>query len=159
MRNKFAQMGTYVTGLLSGPASGWLVMSMDDVAAKGINQSAFMKLDDRVLTPVAMKMQRTCFAGPALHGDAVFVGDDGQVVVIRPDRTTHDEFVTASVRNPQNTGHLRAGARVGDDLVVVGMQRQVYRRAASGGWQDWMAGLPAHAPAASVSGFEAVVGV
>ncbi len=159
MRNKFAQMGTYVTALQDGATSGWVVMTMDDVAAKGINQSALMKLDNRVLTPVAMKMFRTCFTGPAADGDAVFVGDDGNVTVMHTDRSLHDEFVTGSLRTPQNTGHLRAGTCVGEDLLVVGMQRQVYRRAADGGWSDWMSGLPTDEPKGSISGFEAVTAV
>jgi hypothetical protein len=158
MRNKFAQTGTYVTAIQSGPASGWMVMAMDDVAAKGIDHAGIMKIKDKVLSPFAMKMFRVCFAAEAPGGQAVFVGDDGQVLTVDAGGAQQAEFVTASARTPQNTGHLRSGARWGDDIVVVGMQRQVYRRTASGVWQDFMQGLP-EGKEGDTSGFEAVAAV
>lgn len=158
MRNKFAQTGSYVTAIQAGPKSGWMVMAMDDVAAKGIDHAGLMKLKDKVLSPFAMKMFRVCAAVMLPGQQAVFVGDDGQCVVVRGDGSQQAEFVTTSARTPQNTGHLRSGTRWGDDLLVVGMQRQVYLRTASGVWHDLMQGLPTPGEG-ETSGFEAVAAV
>jgi hypothetical protein len=57
-----------------------------------------------------------------------------------------------------NTGHIRAAARLGDEVIAAGMQRQVDRRDASGTWADLMQGLPV-AGADGVSGFECVLAV
>ncbi|WP_437934346.1 hypothetical protein [Sorangium sp. So ce341] len=159
MRNKYAEGGSYVTGQPSGPDSGWIVMAMDDVAAKGIGHSGLFGWRRPALTPVKMTMFRTAFAAWLPHSkEAVFVGDDGRCAVVGPDGRMADERVTAGPRAPQNTGPLRGGTRIGDQLVVVGMQRQVYRRERDGVWVDLMRGLPDDVPG-EVAGFEAVAAV
>ncbi|WP_437733732.1 hypothetical protein [Sorangium sp. So ce1335] len=159
MRNRYSEGGSYVTGQASGPDSGWIVMAMDDIAAKGIAHSGLFSWRRPTLTPVKMKMFRTAFAAWLPDSEeAVFVGEDGQCAVVGPGGQIADELVTASPRAPQNTGPLRSGARIGDQVVVVGMQRQVYRRERAGVWVDLMRGLPDAEPG-KVAGFEAVAAV
>jgi hypothetical protein len=156
MRNRFAGLGSYVHGVATSRDTGWIVMAMDDVGAKGVEHSAIMKWDRPLLKPHALKMFRSKFTAwlPGRR-EAIFVGDDGQCAVLDASNTLTDEFVTAGTRNPRNVGHIRGGARLGDEIIVVGMQRQVYRRNAAGQWIDFDHGLPHES--VPVSGFEAVV--
>ena len=134
-------------------------MAMDDVAAQGIEHSAILKLTHGVFESVCLKMFRSKHVAwlPALQ-EAVFVGDNGECTVIANDGTDRDEYVTQSQRSPRNTGHIRAASRLGDDVIAVGMQRQVYRRLSSGQWVDMNRGIPLP-NTAETSGFECVLAI
>jgi hypothetical protein len=158
MRNKYAQQGSYINGCPTGPDTGWLAMVMDDVAAKEINHSAFMSWQRPMLAPRFMKMYRTVFVGQLPDGSIVVVGDNGHCLTITPSGQAIDEFVSNGTDSPKNTGHLRSAAVVGNQVMAVGMQRQVYLRSESGQWSEARAGLPPLGQG-ETSGFEAVVAV
>jgi hypothetical protein len=156
MRNKFAQTGSYVTAAPINMDSGWIVMAMDDVGSKGIEHSAIMKWDRPMLAPRILKKFRTKYAAwlPTRH-ETVLVGDDGRATVIDTGGVARDESVVVGSLDPATIGDLRGGTRLGDEIIVVGMQRQVYRRTAVGLWVDMRQGLPPIA-GKDVAGFEAV---
>jgi hypothetical protein len=158
MRNKYAQQGSYINGCPTGPDSGWLAMVMDEVAAKDIDHSAFMSWNRPLLSPRFMKMFRTVFAGQLPDGSMIFVGDNGNCLSISPTGQAVDEFVSDGPDTPKNTGHLRSAAVVGDQVMAVGMQRQVYVRAEGGRWSAARDGLPPLGEG-ETSGFEAVAAV
>jgi hypothetical protein len=148
---------SYVVGTPTSTTSGWLAMAMDDVAAQGIEHSAILKLTRGVFESVCLKMFRCKHVAwlPGLQ-EAVFVGDNGECAVVASDGSDRDEYVTRSQRSPRNTGHIRAAAKLGNDVIVVGMQRQAYRRLGSGQWVDMNRGIPS-AAGAETSGFECVL--
>jgi len=158
MRNKYVQQGSYINGCPTGPESGWIVMVMDDVAAKEIDHSAFLSWDRPLMSPRFMKMFRTVFAGQMSDGSLIFVGDNGHCVSVAPAGQAIDEFVSDGPDSPKNTGHLRSATIVGTRVIAVGMQRQVYVRSETGQWSAARAGLPPFGEG-DTSGFEAVAAV
>ena len=158
MRNKYTNLGSYVNGCPTGSKTGWMAMVMDDVAAKGINHSAFMSWDRPLLSARTMKMFRTVFAGQLPSDEMIFVGDNGHCLVVAPGGQATEEFVSTGADTPKTTGHLRSATIVGTTVIAVGMQRQVYVRAEGGQWSDARDGLPAYGEG-ETSGFEAVVAV
>jgi len=158
MRNKFTKDGSYITACPTGPDSGWMAMSMDEVAAKEIDQTAFMSWARPMLTPRFMKMFRTVFAGELPDGSMIFVGDNGHCLTVTPAGQTIDEFVSPGTDSPKNTGHLRSATVIGGRVIAVGMQRQVYVRDERGQWSELRAGLPRYGEGGT-AGFEAVAAV
>lgn len=160
MSNTFnISSSSYVVGAPISNDSGWLAVAMDDVAAQGIEHTAILKLTDGSFESVCLKMFRSKHVAwlPARQ-EAIFVGDNGECAVITSDGGDHDEYVTRSQRSPRNTGHIRAATKLGDDVIAVGMQRQVYRRLGSGQWVDMNLGIPSP-DSAQTSGFECVLAV
>lgn len=160
MANQFnVSSASFVTGAPVSADSGWVVMAMDDLAAQDIEHSALLHYRGGIFEATCLKMFRTR-AALWLPGraEAVFVGDNGECTTIDSNGVDHDEYVTTSQRSPRNTGHVRAATRLGDEVIAVGMQRQVYRRDASGVWADMMQGLPGSG-AEGVAGFECVLAV
>ncbi len=159
MANQFnLSSASFVTGAPESVDAGWVVMAMDELAASEIEHSAILRFRGGIFEAVSLKMFRTRTAlGLPGRSEIIFVGDNGQCVAIDAAGIERDEFVTSSQRNPRNTGHIRAATRIGDEVVVVGMQRQVYLRDGSGAWSDFMAGLPA--ADSEVTGFECVLAV
>lgn len=160
MVNNFnASAASFVTGIPLSVDFGWVVMAIDDLAAQEIEHSAILRYREGNFEAVCLKMFRTRTALwlPG-RNEVVFVADNGECATIDAEGVDRDEYVTTSQRSPRNTGHIRAATRLVDDVIVVGMQRQVYRRDASGKWSDMMQGLP-ESSAEGVSGFECVVAV
>jgi hypothetical protein len=158
-KNQFnPSASSFITGVPVLEDTGWVIMAIDELVAKEIEHSAVLWLEGGMLYAVCLKMFRCLHLAwlPELQR-VVLVGDNGQCCVVDRDGQYSEEFVTQSTRNPRNTGHLRAASQVGSDVIAVGMQRQVYRRTASGVWIDMMQGLPINT--ATVGGFEAVVAI
>lgn len=151
--------GSFVTGVPLSIDEGWVVMTMDDVSKKEIEHSSILKYSQNEFDKICLKMFRTRYVGwLANFEEVIIVGDNGECTVIGSDGVDRDEFVTNSNRNPRNTGHIRSAAIVGNDVIVVGMQRQVYRRTGLTGWSDMMNGIPSTVPGV-VKGFECVLAV
>jgi hypothetical protein len=150
---------SFLTGAPMSADSGWVVMAIDELAAQEIEHSAILKYIGGDFAAICIKMFRTraVLWLPGRH-EAVFVGDNGECTSIDANDVDHDEYVTSSARSPRNTGHLRAATRLDDDVIAVGMERQVYRRDASGAWSDMMQGIPESSPE-GVTGFECVLAI
>ena len=134
-------------------------MVMDDVASKDINHTAVMSWARPMLAPRTMRMFRTVFIGELPGAEMVFVGDNGHCLSISAAGQERDEFVTPDADDsPKTIGHLRSATVVGDGVIAVGMQRQVYRRDPGGNWSPARRGLPAYGDGPT-SGFEAVASV
>ncbi len=159
MQNQFnPSASSLVTGVPVSQDTGWVVMAIDELIAQEIEHSAVLWLEKGTLYAICLQMFRCRhIAWLPEHHRAVLVGDNGQCCVVDQDGQHTEEFVTESTRNPRNTGHLRAATEIGSDVITVGMQRQVYRRKASGIWIDMMQGLPTNSE--TVGGFEAVVAI
>lgn len=137
---------------------GWVVMAMDDLGAQEIEHSAILRFRGGAFEAVVLKMFRSkSVLWLPGRQEALCVGDNGECTAIDAAGQDRDEYVTTSARSPRNTGHIRSAVRLGDEVIAVGMQRQVYRRDASGQWRDMMQGLPA--PSAETGGFECCVAV
>jgi hypothetical protein len=158
MANQFnVSSASFVTGTPLSQVSGWVVMAMDDLAAQEIEHSAILKYNAGTFEATCLKMFRSR-AALWLPGrqEVAIVGDSGECAVIDQNGVDRDEFVTSSERNPRNTGHIRAATVLADEVIAVGMQRQVYRRDALGNWSDMMQGLPDSDPE-GVTGFECIL--
>jgi hypothetical protein len=149
---------SFVCAAPVGAGDGWVVMAMDDLAEQEIEHSAILRYRDGVFEATCLKMFRSKSALwlPG-RGEALFVGDTGECTAIGLDGVDRDEFVTASSRSPRNTGHIRSATAIDDEVIAVGMQRQVYRRDAAGKWADMMAGMAA--PVGETTGLECVLAV
>jgi hypothetical protein len=150
---------SFVTGIPLSLDAGWLVMAMDDIAAQEIDHSAILKFDRGLFEPICLKMFRSKHVAwlPGRR-EVVFIGANGECTSISSNGLDHDEKVTTSARNPGNTGDVRAATSIGDEIIVVGMQRQVYRRLGPNSWIDMMQGIPLADPAVT-TGFECVLAI
>lgn len=160
MTNLFnVDAASFVTGVPMSTDTGWVVMAMDNLAEQEIEHSAILKYNQGVFESVCLKMFRSKYVAWLTNlEEAVFVGDNGECAVVGVDSIVRDEYVTSSSRSPRNTGHIRGAAAIGDDVIVVGMQRQVYRRTGVSGWVDMMQGIPP-SDSAGITGFECVLAV
>ena len=139
--------------------TGWVVVAMDDPAMQEIEHSVILKYNHGEFEIVCLKMFRTKYvAWLRDFNEAVFVGDNGECAVVGSGGGDRDEYVTTSDKSPRNTGHIRSATTIGNDVIVVGMQRQVYRRVGGKGWVDMMEGIPPLDPD-RVAGFECVLAV
>ncbi len=151
--------GSFVTGVPMSVDTGWIVMAMDNLAKQEIEHSAILKYNYGAIEKVCLKMFRTKYvAWLANLKEAVFVGDNGECAAVGSGGVVRDEYVTSSSISPRNTGHIRSATTIGDDVIVVGMQRQVYRRVGAASWVDMMQGIPSIDPGC-VTGFECVLAI
>lgn len=160
MNNHFnVDAASFVTGMPMSASTGWIIMAMDDLAKQEIEHSAILKYNEGMFEPVCLKMFRSKYVTWLANlKEVVIVGENGECVAIDADGTERDEYVTMSSRSPRNTGHIRSATTIGDDVIAVGMQRQVYRRVGSSGWVDFMQGIPLPDKGETL-GFECVLAV
>lgn len=139
---------------------GWVAMVKDDVSQQEIEHSVLLKYTHEIgrkFEYIDLKMFRTKYIGWLCNlKEAVFVGDNGECAVVTLNGIIKDEYVTNSDRNPENIGPIRSATTIGDDVIVVGMQRQVYRRVETSGWIDMMQGIP---EPTETTGFECILAI
>ncbi|MEY4561754.1 MAG: hypothetical protein RLZZ618_1031 [Pseudomonadota bacterium] len=70
----------------------------------------------------------------------------------------HEELIETPDSSPDNRGPLRGVRRIGDDIIVVGMDRQVYRRTGENAWATFDKGIPRSTDPKVITGFESVDG-
>jgi hypothetical protein len=149
---------SFVTGAPVQADRGWVVMTMDELDGQEVDHSTILWFENGAFYSICLQMFHSKhIAWLADQGQAVAVGVNGECCVVNPEGQFTKEFVTQSARNPRNTGHIRAATQLGSEVIAVGMQRQVYRRAANGTWSDMMRGLPVGD--GTVSGFECVLAI
>lgn len=132
-------------------------MAMDHLVEQDIENGVFLYLKD---TEIELRhawdfKTRFCGLPPNTGDDLIAVGEYGQVVVISQNGAATDDTINANGVSPEGRGPLCGGIVVEDSVVMVGMDRQVYRREPTGAWIVMEAGLPA---SDQVTGFNGVAG-
>jgi hypothetical protein len=87
----------------------------------------------------------------------IVVGEYGTALLVGGgDR--HEEAIVTSDSSPAKRGPLRGVRSVENQILVVGMNRQVYRRVGHDSWENFDTDIPRNSASEIVSGFEAVDG-
>lgn len=154
--NPYAREGSYVTGAVVRPEEGWLVLTIDELVKRDIANSGVFYFEAGKLWPIKPTRFRTrfCARDGINDADLLLVGEYGQCAVVSRQGTIREEQIQVNGTVPEDRGPLRAGVKLGGSVVVVGMDRQVYRRDQPGSWVAMEVGLPL--PSDDVCGFEAV---
>lgn len=154
--NPYAKQGSYVAGAVVAHDEGWLVLSIDELAKRGIANSGVFYFEAGMLSPIKPTRFHTRFCARDGVGDAdlLLIGEYGQCAVITRQGEVREEQVEVGGVVPEDRGPLRAGLKLGTSVIVVGMDRQVYRRDQPKRWIAMEAGLPETSD--QVCGFEAV---
>lgn len=157
--NKYSKQGSYVTGAAVSLSEGWLVMTIDELVEKDIANAGVFYFKDSVLTPVMMRRFRAryCALLPQAPSDVIVIGEYGQCLMASRGGAAREEVISVNGITPESRGPLRSGTVVEQQLIVVGMDRQVYRRSATGVWTNMEAGLPTPVPE-KTTGLESVAG-
>jgi hypothetical protein len=132
-------------------------MAMDHLVEQDIENGVVLYLKDTGLEMRRAWDFKTRFCGllPNTGDDLIAVGEYGQVVMISQNGAATDDTINASGVSPEGRGPLCRGVVIEDSVVMVGMNRQVYRRDPTGEWIVMEAGLPA---SDQVTGFNGVAG-
>lgn len=154
--NPYAREGSYITGAVVRPDEGWLVLTIDELVRRDIANSGVFYFQSGKLHPVKPTRFRTrfCACEGADGASLLLVGEYGECAVVSRQGTVTEEQIQVGGVVPEDRGPLRSGLQVGSAVIVVGMDRQVYRREQPGQWRTMEAGLPA--PTDAVCGLEAV---
>src|SRR3954454_20668396 len=124
--NRYAREGSYVTGAVVNDTEGWLVLTMDEVVQRKIANSAVFYFENQLLAPIRPAQFQTRFCariGPA-RAELLVVGEYGECVVVARNGTVVPEQILVNGATPEDRGPLRSGMVAGDDVVIVGMDRQ-----------------------------------
>lgn len=167
MAGYWTDMFSFVGGTVRSSEKVFLVMSDDAIAARKLPFSSFVQWKRLPKgTPENLSwwdggQTDWLTAGLALvrkpEEELVVVGQDGHVLVVElAGGKRHEERIVAERSSPKTRGPLRGVRQIDGHLFVVGMDRQVYHRAAPKAWSRAEAGLPSKTK--GVKGFEAVDG-
>lgn len=155
--NHYARDGSYVTGVPVAPEEGWLVLTIDELVAKGIVNSGVFYFAGGKLAPIRPTRFKTRFSariGPSLN-ELFLVGEYGECATVSRNGTMVLEQITIDGETPEERGPLRAGIAWSHGIVVVGMDRQVCFRGENGQWSAMEVGLSPTGEG-ETPGFEAI---
>jgi hypothetical protein len=159
MPMNFTDKGCYVKGVVASSSEGMLVLAMDELSTQEIPHSFFLMRDSKHLRPLCSRPYYTRYL-TYLRENEVFVAisEDGQCSIFSKSGVEQDEYIKIDGSNPSNRGPLRNGVTIGNEIIVVGMDRQVYRRTAHGEWILMEHGL-VRPSQNEITGFEAIAGL
>jgi hypothetical protein len=137
-----------------------VIAQIDELADAGSSASRIMKwvAKDEKWSQFSFEWSavRVCVIAEPLQ---LFVlGPDGEVLV-GSSRGDTRETIDETKEGPQGRGPLRDLRRIGDQLYVAGMSRQVYRRSGVGSWSHRDEGVVLPLGSKSVAGFNSIDGV
>lgn len=159
--NHYSKDGSYVTGCCLTPDRGWLILAIDEMAKQEIPNSGIFHFENGTLAPVKLAHFKSRFCTCLDHqlSKVFVVGEYGQCAMVALDGTLLEEQIAVDGIEPDERGPLRAGIQINGEVVMVGMDRQVYKRSRGGSWMSMETGLPVlQTDSLSVSGFEAIAG-
>lgn len=145
---------TFVDGVVRSRSTAYLALVGDDVAKRGIAQSIFVVWHEGKWLQGASKEWR-CTGMAVVKKpieQLVAIGENGEVLCLGSG-DVHDEQVRRG-KKAAARGPMRRARRIGDDIFVAGMDRQVHRRIARSEWVD----VGPKRKSKDVTGFEAVDG-
>jgi hypothetical protein len=133
-------------------------MAMDHLVEQDIANAVFLYLKgtDIELRHAADFKTRFCGLLPDSSNDLIAVGEYGEVVVVSQTGAVSEDIINANGVSPEGRGPLTRGAIIEDRVVMVGMDRQVYRREPTGAWVVMEDGLPPEST--QISGLTGVAG-
>lgn len=137
----------------------FVVLSDDAVAQKKIPMSGIVQWVPDGWGDGGQTVWRTADVEMIRHPliQMIAIGEYGAALLIGSgDR--HEETIVTSNSSPAKRGPLRGVRSIENEILVVGMDRQVYRRAGHDSWENFDLGIPRNSDPKAVSGFEAVDG-
>src|SRR5688572_28058323 len=154
----YSQHSSYITGAALSGAEGWLVMAMDHLVEQDIANAVFLYLKgtDIEVRHAADFKTRFCGLLPDSSSDLIALGEYGEIVVVSHTGAVSEDTINANGVSPESRGPLTRGAIIENRVVMVGMNRQVYRREPTGAWVVMEDGLPLEST--QISGLFGVAG-
>jgi hypothetical protein len=159
MAGHWTDQFSFVMGALREAELGYLVLSNDEAAERKIPHALFVSWRPQEWGNGGQVKWRAAGVGVTKHPlvQMVAVGEFGDALLIGSgDR--HEEKITAGKKSTADRGPLRGVRCIGDNIYVVGMDRQAYRREGANSWATIEQGLPSTGEGSPVVGFEAVDG-
>jgi hypothetical protein len=150
---------SFVAGAIREKDLAYLVMCFDSASEKKIPLASVVQWEPDGWGDGGHVRWRATGAAITKHPreQLIVVGELGDALVLGGgDR--HEETVESGDSKPADRGPLRGVRRIGENIYVVGMDRQVYRRDAVDSWSSFDKGIPRDYDPKSISGFEAVDG-
>lgn len=152
---------SFARGVVRSREVGYLVLSNDELAEKKIPHSIpvvwhkgnWLRADKPQydwLTAATVVVRQP-------KEQLCAVGEYGQVLVMGSG-DTHEEKIGTGKDSPDGRGPLRGARTIGKEVIVVGMDRQVYKREALNTWVPFDQGARPKAGSKKIVGFESVDG-
>jgi hypothetical protein len=159
MPGHWTQQFSFVMGALRTEEIGYLVVSNDAAAERKIPHAHLIQWSPaewgnggqvkwRVSGVAVAKHPRIQFCAIGEFGDAVLIGSGDR----------HEEKIGKGKRSPSGRGPLRGARAIGENVYVVGMDRQAYRRDGANAWSAVDKGLESTEEDGPVVGLEAIDG-
>lgn len=164
MAGQWTPLYSFVTGAIRRKDLGYLILSDDEASALKQPHAVIRQWTPTGWGNGGIVQWRAAGAAITHHPaeQLIVVGEFGIALLVGGgDR--HEEQVSSPDSNPSDRGPLRGVRRIGDNVYVVGMDRQVYRREGLNSWSSYEKGIPrdtesSDADSPEVYGFEAVDG-
>lgn len=150
---------SFVTGAIRRNDLAYLVLSNDSVSEAKMPLSAVVQWKPGGWGDGGQTMWRAAGAEITKYPteQLIVVGAFGAALILGGgDR--HEEAIESIDSKPADRGPLRGVRRIGDNIYVVGMDRQVYRRDGANAWSSFDQGISREPDPKNISGFEAVDG-
>lgn len=152
-------MFSFVTGAIREGDLAYLVMISDEAAEKKMAASNIVQWEPEGWGNGGDTTWRTVGAAVARYPleQLIVVGEFGNVLLLgNGDR--HEEIIKTKDSDPTNRGPLCGVRNIGNEVFVVGMNRQVYRRTGVDAWESFDKGIDRATNTEEVFGFQAVDG-
>jgi hypothetical protein len=159
MAGHWTDLFSFVTGAIRRQDLAYLILSEDKASEQKIPMAAIVQWEPSGWGDGGQVKWRAAGAAIAQHPlEQLLVAGEfgGALLVGSGDR--HEERIESAGSNPNDRGPLRGVRRIDKSVYVVGMDRQVYRRDASGAWSSYDTGIPRDPNSEEISGFESIDG-
>lgn len=159
MAGHWADLYSFVTGAIRQKDLAYLVLSDDKANQKKIPLAGVVQWEPDGWGDGGQVGWRAAGAAITKHPQEqlIVVGEFGGALLLGGgDR--HEETIESGDSKPEDRGPLRGVRRIGENVYVVGMDRQVYRRDGVNAWSSYDTGIPRDRDPKKISGFEALDG-
>jgi len=142
MPRNWTDQYTFLAGALAAPGLAYFVTHEDEVASERVPYSSFLTWrDGEWLDGGTREWPTVCLA--AIPGDMtqlIAIGEGGQVF-LKGAGEEREELIVKGDEGPGTRGPLRSVRAIGGQVIVVGSDRQVYRRKGPSRWEAFDHGL------------------
>jgi hypothetical protein len=159
MAGYWTDLFSFVAAAIRNPNSIYIVLSDDEAVERKIPLSSIVNWKQDGWGDGGQTTWRTAGVAMIRHplAQMIAVGEYGAALLLGSgDR--HEETILTSDSSPEKRGPLRGVRSIENEILVVGMNRQVYRRVGHDSWGNFDLGIPRDSNSKVVSGFEAIDG-
>lgn len=159
MAGYWTDLYSFVAAAIRSRDAVYIVLSDDAVAASKLAMSSITQWKPGTWGNGGHTDWRTAGVALTQHPrvQLIAVGEFGSALLVGGgDR--HEEAIASPDSSPDDRGPLRGVRCVDGEIVVVGMDRQVYLRKDDNAWVSFERGIPRNTDPKAISGFEAIDG-